>query len=91
MKIAAAVVAGFCCIALTAGTSLAVGECKTEISKWCKGVKQGGAIYKCLKAHDADLSAACKAHVADVEKKKAEKKAEKKAKAKEMKDGQAPK
>lgn len=35
--------------------------CKADIEKFCKDVKPGGgAIMKCLKEHDAELSAECK-------------------------------
>lgn len=76
-KIGAIVVAGFCCMVLTAGTSLAAGDhpCKAEITKWCKDVKKGGGrIVKCLQEHDKDLSDACKAKLTTVEQKQADKK-----------------
>lgn len=35
--------------------------CKADIEKFCKDVKPGGgAIMKCLKEHDAEVSAECK-------------------------------
>lgn len=38
------------------------GPCAADRQKFCAGVKPGGgAIIKCMKAHQADLSAACKA------------------------------
>lgn len=37
------------------------GPCAGDVEKFCKGVKPGGGrILRCLKEHDADLSAACK-------------------------------
>jgi len=36
--------------------------CKGDVKKFCKDVKPGGgAIMKCLKEHDAEISAECKA------------------------------
>ena len=36
--------------------------CKADVEKFCKDVKPGGgAIMKCLKEHDAELSEPCKA------------------------------
>ncbi len=41
--------------------------CKADAEKFCKDVKQGkGAIVKCLKEHEAELSAECKANAAQV-------------------------
>ncbi len=38
------------------------GPCHDDIQKFCKDVKPGGgAIARCLKAHEAELSPACKA------------------------------
>ena len=37
------------------------GPCKADVEKFCKDVKPGrGAVMKCLKEHDAELSEACK-------------------------------
>ena len=37
-------------------------RCKGDIEKFCKDVKQGGGrIIKCLKEHESQLSAECKA------------------------------
>jgi hypothetical protein len=39
-------------------------HCKADLEQFCKDVKPGyGREYKCLKDHDASLSADCKAHV----------------------------
>ncbi|EHQ04663.1 cysteine rich repeat-containing protein [Leptonema illini] len=38
--------------------------CQDDILKFCADVQRGqGRIYQCLKANEADLTAACKAHV----------------------------
>jgi hypothetical protein len=43
------------------------GACKADMEKFCAGVKPGhGAIRDCLKQHAADLSPACKDHIAKV-------------------------
>jgi len=37
------------------------GACKDDVEKHCKDVKPGGGrILRCLKEHEADLSAGCK-------------------------------
>ncbi len=48
-----------------ASPSRAVTEpCRAEMDKFCKDVTAGGGrVLKCLQEHDADLSAACRAHV----------------------------
>lgn len=39
------------------------GPCAEDIKKFCADVKPGdGGIANCLKQHEADLSAACRAH-----------------------------
>ena len=36
--------------------------CKDDVQKFCKDVKEGGGrIIQCMKAHEAELSAECKA------------------------------
>jgi len=40
----------------------AEGPCKTDIDKFCAGVSPGGgALVKCLREHESELSAECKA------------------------------
>ena len=40
-----------------------INACKPDVEKFCKGVAPGkGRIYRCLKANEAQLSPACKAH-----------------------------
>lgn len=41
--------------------------CKEDIQKFCKDVKPGGgAIIKCLKSHESELSASCKGKQAEM-------------------------
>jgi len=35
--------------------------CKAEVDTYCKDLKAGSGLAQCLKAHEADLSGACKA------------------------------
>ena len=38
--------------------------CKSDVEKWCKSVSPGeGRILNCLKEHQTELSAECKAQV----------------------------
>jgi hypothetical protein len=35
--------------------------CQSEVQRWCQDVKPGrGALAKCLRAHDSELTAACR-------------------------------
>jgi hypothetical protein len=41
------------------------GVCKADVEKFCKGIKPGqGRIWSCMKSHEADLSQACRDHMA---------------------------
>ena len=43
------------------------GACKEDVEKFCRDVKKGhGAIVQCLRAHEADLSEACKSARAEM-------------------------
>lgn len=58
------------------GPGNGTGSCHADREKFCKGVEQGeGHIVKCLKEHENELSAECKAHAEQM-----------KAKFKEMKE-----
>jgi Cysteine rich repeat len=62
-----AVLAGVFCLAIATGASAqeATGPCKADAAKLCNGVQPGGgAILKCLKSHESDLSPACKNNMA---------------------------
>ena len=49
------------------------GPCKDDYQKFCKDVKPGGgAIMKCMKEHEADLSQGCKDHRAEMKEKRKE-------------------
>jgi len=49
-------------VAFTA-TLVSAGPCRSAVETYCKDVKTGAAIMKCLQSHDADLSAECRAHL----------------------------
>jgi hypothetical protein len=47
----------------------AEGPCKTDIEKFCAGVQPGGgAVVKCLKEHEAEVSSECKARGEEMKK-----------------------
>ena len=51
------------------------GPCAADVQKFCASVQPGGRrIIDCLKSHEADLSAACKAREAKGEARKEERK-----------------
>ena len=41
------------------------GPCKEDRAKFCAGQKWGKGLGKCLKGHEAELSAGCKAKLAE--------------------------
>ncbi len=50
-------------ISLSPGHAEMDGPCRASFEKFCKNVKPGGgAIFKCLKEHEAELPPECKAH-----------------------------
>ncbi len=65
-----AVVTALCLVAAVGFTQEEVnpkGACKADVEKFCKDIKPGkGRILSCLKSHEADLSQACRDHVAQV-------------------------
>ena len=79
MKISKWVVAmQFVAVTATFGTvanaAMQKGACAEDIKKLCADAKPGaGGTAACLKQHDAELSAACKAHQDDMNKKAAAK------------------
>ena len=56
----------FCLSLLIGANAIAADKpCADDIAKFCKDVKRGGgAIQKCLKEHEAELSPACKDKIA---------------------------
>ena len=43
------------------------GPCRQDVQKLCPDIKPGGGAFRdCLKQHEAELSPACKAHVAQM-------------------------
>ncbi len=43
------------------------GACTVDLEQFCKGVEPGaGRIHRCLEEHEAQLSDACKQHVAQM-------------------------
>jgi len=56
-------------VMLSATIASAEPPCVAEVKKYCANEPAGvGMIQACLKKHDADLSATCKAKVADLQK-----------------------
>jgi hypothetical protein len=57
-----------CKVNLAEGREMVRGvkdACEPDIKQYCAGVQQGGGrIRKCLKAHEADLTSACKSQIA---------------------------
>ncbi|TBR26026.1 hypothetical protein EPO15_01060 [bacterium] len=51
------------------------GPCKEDMERLCKGVEHGGgAVKKCMKEHEAELSEGCRAMIGKMKEKAAEKK-----------------
>ncbi len=68
-------------LAMTSGVRPAFahteGACKEDAKKFCADVKPGGgAIHECMKAHEAELSQACKDNIAQGKEKMKEKREE---------------
>ena len=67
-------VAGTATLGSIANAAMQKGACAEDIKNLCADAKPGaGGVAACLKQHDAELSAACKAHQDDVRKKAAAK------------------
>jgi hypothetical protein len=46
------------------------GLCQADVEKFCKDVQPGqGRILQCMKQHEAELSIACKNHIAEAREK----------------------
>lgn len=46
------------------------GPCTDDVAKFCKGVRPGGgAIAKCLKENENDLTSACREHISKAKQK----------------------
>jgi len=44
-------------------SAMAEGPCHSDMEKFCKDVEHGGgAVMKCMKEHEAELSTECKSH-----------------------------
>ena len=53
--------------ATAAFSSQGKGPCAVDVATLCKEVRpDGGRILACLKAHEATVSATCKAHLAEI-------------------------
>lgn len=67
----AAVATGFLCFGFSQEISVFAADqdpCATDVAKFCKDVPQKpGAIMKCLEQHEGQLSDACRAHEAKME------------------------
>ena len=60
-----AIVAGLCFLLLPRPTAAAEDACAADKTKLCANVdKKPGAVAKCLKQHEAQLSDACKKQIA---------------------------
>jgi hypothetical protein len=58
-------------VAAAADTPGAKGPCADDVAKYCKDVKRGGgAIARCLKENENQLSPACKSSIEDAKKRK---------------------
>jgi hypothetical protein len=66
MKWFAALAGVFClAVATVASAEETARPCRDDAAKLCKGVQPGGgAILKCLKSHESELSPACKDNMA---------------------------
>ncbi len=56
-------------LGLWAATTVAqgLGPCAEDVAKFCKDVQPGGGrMAQCLKAHENELSGACKEHIAQI-------------------------
>lgn len=61
-----AIIAGVFCLSLSASVAAEEAKpCAEDAAKLCKGVQAGeGRVAKCMKEHENELSAACKANIA---------------------------
>jgi hypothetical protein len=58
-------------VAAAADTPGAKGPCADDVAKYCKDVKRGGgAIARCLKDNESQLSPACKSSIEEAMKRK---------------------
>jgi hypothetical protein len=67
----------FLALAFAAPARAETGACRADLERLCKGVEPGeGRIVKCMKEHEAELSAECKASAGKMKEKAHEKKDE---------------